>query len=1077
MRQKRWLLCVLAIALLLGLAACAKDNADTNAAENAGTSSGTTLMIYMVGSDLEAKGGAGTKDLEEIIESQVDLSCNNVLVYAGGTKKWHNDTLSADAGHTILRLTADGFQQLETRSEASMGDGETLSYFLNYGYQNYTAENYALILWDHGNGPLIGYGKDMLHEDDALTLLEMQAALENSPFNAEQKLAWVGFDACLMSSVELACIWQGHADYLIASQEIEPSFGWNYSFLNQLGKLDTVSLADEITRQYMDSCLAYYERRGYDQRDTTLACMDLSKLEPLKAALENLFTKAAETVESGYSDLVASRVETRALGRATTGSEYDLIDLVDMAEKMKAHYPAEADAVKQAVQALVVHNVTNTEGCCGLSLYYPFYNKSYYEKVWGGVYADLDVLPSYTAYLEAYAKRWLQNDLLQTVASSAKPQAVSDSEFVLPLTEEQAENFADASYYILQREGDGVYTRIHTSSGVVREGNTLIANFDGNILYAKNKFDQYWIPVTVEHDTVGNYTRYSTYVNLTTNAPLYDQKPEGYVHRVEGHRFHISVNNATNEIKTAALVPYATSVETENLIGGKLEDADLSAWSEYYFLQERHLYLQRDENGTILPLDKWEKTDFLSANVSRVGDGVEFTMAPIPAGEYYLLFEIEDVQGNRYCSDLLPIQSQEVSLPGDFQESLVEASWDSGDKVKLFEQEGITAYLTTVEKYDAVTYALQIENNNDFDVAILGHKLFYNENVDCSDGFFGYFAVPAGETVTDTGFDFGDAQELGMLTELESIQFTLSVVTLKGDRTLIYQKPVNLTLSDYAASLRQDPPEDSFFASDFYEIKAPAYGLSAKNQVLYTHDGVCATLLGMGGPGNDDRLILNFSFENTSTVTKNFAILGLSFDDVFVNQSTGPITVLPGTKIYRTYVLLAEDLALYQLTSASSVDVWVSHMQFATLLGGGGFSETCKYSVALETRGEKAQFKQGDTLLYEDSSVQIFLEKAGERKYGGYEWVCTMVNKGDTGLLLGSADITLNGKLCPTDSVGSPVLSAHDEKCPAGQVTAFTVSYVGDETGDLQLTFIPQFCDFAGEQLLYEGTRITLNTK
>ena len=47
----------------------------------------TTLMIYMVGSDLEAKGGAGTADLEEMLKSEVDLSKNNVVVYAGGTKR------------------------------------------------------------------------------------------------------------------------------------------------------------------------------------------------------------------------------------------------------------------------------------------------------------------------------------------------------------------------------------------------------------------------------------------------------------------------------------------------------------------------------------------------------------------------------------------------------------------------------------------------------------------------------------------------------------------------------------------------------------------------------------------------------------------------------------------------------------------------------------------------------------------------------------------------------------------------------------------------------------------------------
>jgi len=1066
--------CFLLAFLLIAIMPACKKKDSTQTTEPGQSSQGTTLMIYMVGSDLEAKGGAGTKDMEEIIASGVDLSCNNVLVYAGGAPKWHNDKLGNTTGHTILKLTADGFQPLESRDEASMGDGATLSYFLNYAHQNYAASDYALILWDHGNGPLIGYGKDMLHEDDSLTLLEMQAALQASPFTGDNKLAWVGFDACLMSSVELACVWQPHAEYLIASQEIEPSFGWNYSFLQQLGKADTVTLAGQITDKYMTTCLEYYKKRNFDQRDTTLACMDLSKLDPLKTALETLFTKANADVNTAYTQLVATRVDTRALGRASTGSEYDLIDLVDMAEKLKVHYPAEAEAVKTAAEAVVVNNTTNAEGCCGMSLYYPFYNKSYYEKAWGDVYADLNALPAYNTYLQSYARRWLQNDLLQTVASSVKPQALSGSEFVLNLTDDQAKNYADATYYILQREGDQIYTRIHTSSGVIKNGNALTATFDGNILYAKNNFNQYWIPAVDEHDTVGNYTRYSTYVNLTNSLPVLDYKPEGYQHNVTGHRFHISVNNITKEIKTAALVPYDTEVQTDTLTGGKLDDADLSAWSEYYFLSERHLYLRRDEKGTILPLDKWEASGYLSANVSRVGDGVEFTMAPIPAGEYYLIFEIEDVQGNRYCSELLPIQSQDLNLPDSFRETPVEVNWDSGNKVQLFQQEGITAYLTTVEKYDAVSYTLEVENKNGFDVAILGHELFINDSVDCSDGTFGYFVVPAGQTVTDDGFEFGSAQKMEKLTDLRSLAFSVSAVTAKGDRTLIYRKPVLVSLSAETAGLRKDPPADSFFASDYYKISAPAYGLSAKEQVLFSRDGLRGTLLAMGGNGDNDRIVLHFCFENTSSEEKHFTVAGLAFDNVFVNANTGPITVKPGTKLYKTYSLQDSDLKLHQVTSASSVKVWVSHMQFATLQGGGGFSETEKYDIRLDKRGQKVNFQQGSTLLFEDASVKIYLQKAGDRTYGGYEWSCTVINTGSENLMLGSSDAVLNGQTYANDSLFSPILMPYDIRCPAGQVTAFIIKYTDNVTGELNLTFAPQFYDFAGEHLLYEGTAIKL---
>jgi len=188
----------------------------------------------------------------------------------------------------------------------------------------------------------------------------------------------------------------------------------------------------------------------------------------------------------------------------------------------------------------------------------------------------------------------------------------------------------------------------------------------------------------------------------------------------------------------------------------------------------------------------------------------------------------------------------------------------------------------------------------------------------------------------------------------------------------------------------------------------------------------------------------------------------------------GPITVKPGTKLYKTYSLQDSDLKLHQVTSASSVKVWVSHMQFATLQGGGGFSETEKYDIRLDKRGQKVNFQQGSTLLFEDASVKIYLQKAGDRTYGGYEWSCTVINTGSENLMLGSSDAVLNGQTYANDSLFSPILMPYDIRCPAGQVTAFIIKYTDNVTGELNLTFAPQFYDFAGEHLLYEGTAIKL---
>ena len=46
-----------------------------------------TVMVYMIGSDLESSQGSATFDIDEILASNFDEDDVNVLLYTGGTKK------------------------------------------------------------------------------------------------------------------------------------------------------------------------------------------------------------------------------------------------------------------------------------------------------------------------------------------------------------------------------------------------------------------------------------------------------------------------------------------------------------------------------------------------------------------------------------------------------------------------------------------------------------------------------------------------------------------------------------------------------------------------------------------------------------------------------------------------------------------------------------------------------------------------------------------------------------------------------------------------------------------------------
>lgn len=1059
-------LCILLC--LLALCGCGKTESVATEPTQAQTAAPTvpntttTLMIYMIGSDLEAQAGAGTRDLQEIAESGVDLDRVNVVVYAGGSPHWHNDTASAE-DHTLMYLTADGFSQAATTAASSMGGPECLTNFLNYGVANFPADEYALILWDHGDGPVIGYGKDMLFDNDSLTLQEMSQALENSPFGEDQKLSWVGFDACLMSSAELTCVWAPYANYLVASQETEPSFGWDYAFLSRLGLEDTPTLLHTLTDSYLSTCLEYYESRGYENRDTTLACMDLSYAPQLNEAINALFSKAAPEVAANYNTLTGKRVQTRALGRASTGSEYDLIDLYDMAAQLQDVYPEETAAIQTIVDNMVIVNATNAENCCGLSLYYPFYNKYYFEESWGDVYAQLGIFPEYSTYLQNYQAIWLQNDMLETIASSAMPSMASAQQYTLQLTDAQADAFASARYYILKQEGAELYTRIFSSQNTTLSGTVLTANFDGNVLYGRNNYGEFFIPVVQEHDTVGNISRYSIALTLT-NETAFDilHPPEGHESKMMGCRFHLAVDNAAKEISVSALTPIQTAVDSTTLAGGKLEDVVLDEWSTYFFPNARYRFLTRNEDGTIQSLADWPVNDVYSAYQLTVDDGLEFLYAPLVTGKYFIMFEIEDTQGNRYCSELLPVEA-EGALPTVAKPEPIRVDFTSGSSVLLGETQGVCLYLKIIEDYSGFKYAMEAVNNNDFPVRISVNEMGLNGDVFCPDGWGASLLVMAGETSEPDSLEFGDAQLFLSDPILDSLQFTVNIKNAMTQKTLLWEQPFTVTLSDETQASAQ-----GMLISDLaLNFREPCCGFLAREQMLYSSEHMRISLLGLGGSGSNRTLRGALCFENLSDQPQRIQLEGLCLDSIFLPLHSSTEAIPAGHKIYVDFFVDEDDLDLYMVDSIRNAKLLLQFPELDSFAMLSGFPESLWLDITSSQSGAAANFREGSKLLYNENGIRIALLRSEER-YGSYYWYYTVVNNSDADIYVDTYNILIDGEeFDQENSFAVPFLMSGEQVC-ANQKTIFSLSVHSLEQ---KLSFRFRIKDFNQEIILYEGEK------
>ena len=406
-----------------------------------------TLMIYMCGSNLESGYGSASADLQEMLSSGFDPGEVTVLVMAGGSSRW---SLPFDPGEAAIQELGPRGMRTVWRDEArDMGESDTLSRLLTFGQERYPADDYALILWDHGGGPLEGVCWDELFSMDRLSLSELTDALDAAAF--PKKLRFIGFDACLMSTAEVAYALSPYAEYMIASQETEPAKGWNYAFLAGLG--GDRSGAD-TGRRVVD---AYFDALEGSGDKLTMACTDLSRMDEVVSAMNDFFDPLGSALDADtFASLSNLRLASSGFGEAVRGigaEGYDLVDLADLVE----HYPQKGEALRQALTDAVVYSRASEQGAGGLSVYHPCVNKDRYLEAWRANYRTLRFSDGYRRYLERYGALLTDSAMadwsgLSLTASGAD--ADGRFQFDLQLTPEQRENLAEAELMILVSSND-----------------------------------------------------------------------------------------------------------------------------------------------------------------------------------------------------------------------------------------------------------------------------------------------------------------------------------------------------------------------------------------------------------------------------------------------------------------------------------------------------------------------------------------------------------------------------------------------------------------------------------------------
>ena len=329
-----------------------------------------TIFVYLCGSNLESDGGSASRDMQEMMDSSANENVRFV-VQTGGSSKWTLD-VNPDAAERYV-VTNGSMECVWTGENVSMGSSETLTDFLQWGIAEYPAANMGLVFWDHGSGSINGVCFDENYKNDCLLLKDIDAALYSIYDDMTEKFEFIGFDACLMATAEAAGVLATHANYFVASQETEPSKGWDYKaigdYLAKNPTADGAELGKAICDSYYKACTS--GRRG---SDVTLSVTDLSRFDNFITAFDDFSQELYEmTGDGNFPNVARSVSKADNFGGNNRSSGYtNMVDTAGILNSAKADCPA-ASAALSALKNTIVYQVCGKDhsDACGLSMYYP----------------------------------------------------------------------------------------------------------------------------------------------------------------------------------------------------------------------------------------------------------------------------------------------------------------------------------------------------------------------------------------------------------------------------------------------------------------------------------------------------------------------------------------------------------------------------------------------------------------------------------------------------------------------------------------------------------------------------------
>ena len=638
------LLAIIMMMLIICFIITKKD--DVGETPNEVLSGSRTIMIYMVGSNLETDNAIASADLRGIKPEEIDMENVKVYLYTGGTEKWHN-FISSDE-NAIYELKSDGFSKVKTYEKEDMGDAETLATFLNYVYDASKTDLYNLVFYNHG-GAIDGAIYDDFTNNN-LSVGEMGDAFEKTPFKGDNKLDTILFRTCLNGTVEVADELDEYARYLIASEEVTNGYPQDsvFTFINELEVSDTgIDYGKKFIAKY-EKYMDFIDPFAFSSTPM-YSIIDLSKVDTIVDELDTFINGI--DVKKNYSDIIKVRSNMYQYGFTVSAfPNFDTVDLYSLIEGIDDYSTVSSDKLLASIKDAVVYNWSKfLKESNGLSVYFPYNGSRLEQNAMILEYNDMDFSNNYVTFVKQISNLKNSNQVSNFTKTDLydSDTKVEKGEFKLELTPEQAKDFAEASYVVFEKQDNNYYMPVYKSDNAYLDGNTLKSDVTGNMLKIVTKNEE------------GGYDKF--WLQLFENT-----RTEKKIHKTGAVAFYFGDTNDFSNFKVDALdiyieydengKPYVgnvtTSVKDEETGTVKVEYVKLEDYDYVQFTNFRHDIL--DENGNFTTEFESDPTKYL-IEVDMKEDEFYYENVSLDSGDYYAVFYITDIYGNRVNSNLVSV--------------------------------------------------------------------------------------------------------------------------------------------------------------------------------------------------------------------------------------------------------------------------------------------------------------------------------------------------------------------------------------------------------------------------------------